>query len=123
MHKSYFFLQFDLAEKSFNSAEDLSGLLLLHTSTGNAEGLLNLAKVATEKGRNNIAFIAYFLLRRLEDCVELLCSTGRIPEAAFFARTYHFNWNAIQIMDCYFFSDCFEIPSQPRFTHRFFVEN
>lgn len=25
---------------------------------------------------------------RLEDCVELLCNTGRYPEAAFMARTY-----------------------------------
>ena len=25
---------------------------------------------------------------RLEECLELLINTGRIPEAAFFARTY-----------------------------------
>jgi len=28
------------------------------------------------------------LLRKLEDCLHLLCDTGRIPEAAFLARTY-----------------------------------
>jgi coatomer subunit beta' len=35
-----------------------------------------------------VAFICYFLLGKLEDSLNLLCDTGRIPEAAFLARTY-----------------------------------
>jgi len=31
---------------------------------------------------------SYFLMRRVDDCIKLLCETGRIPEAAFLARTY-----------------------------------
>eukprot|EP01113_Clastostelium_recurvatum_P004987 TRINITY_DN1220_c0_g1_i2.p1 TRINITY_DN1220_c0_g1~~TRINITY_DN1220_c0_g1_i2.p1 ORF type:complete len:965 (-),score=332.68 TRINITY_DN1220_c0_g1_i2:75-2969(-) len=80
--------QLDLAESCLRQAEDLSGLLLLYTSTGDQAGLTRLAETAKEKGRFNIAFIGYFLLHRLEDCLDLLCSTGRIPEAAFLARTY-----------------------------------
>jgi len=80
--------KFDLVDQCLWSAEDIGGLLLLYTSTGNAEGIEKLAKLALEKGKNNVAFICYFLLRKLEDCLNLLCDTGRIPEAAFLARTY-----------------------------------
>jgi len=62
--------------------------LLLYTSTANAEGLEKLATMAVEKGKNNVAFICYFLLHKLDNCLNLLCETGRIPEAAFLARTY-----------------------------------
>ena len=39
-------------------------------------------------GHNNVSFLSYFMLGELEKCLELLISTGRLPEAAFFARTY-----------------------------------
>ena len=43
---------------------------------------------AEEGGRQNIAFVAHFLLGHLDRCIDLLLSCGRLPEAAFFARTY-----------------------------------
>jgi hypothetical protein len=43
---------------------------------------------AEAAGKQNIAFICHFLLGRLDECVDLLVSCGRLPEAAFFARTY-----------------------------------
>jgi len=81
-------LNLALVEQCLISAEDIGGLLLLYTSTGNAGGIEKLAKMAVEKGKNNVAFVCLFLLHRLEDCLNLLCDTGRIPEAAFLARTY-----------------------------------
>ena len=33
-------------------------------------------------------FLAAFLLGRLGQCVDILITSGRLPEAAFFARTY-----------------------------------
>lgn len=78
----------DLVEKCLWSARDVGGLLLLYTSVGNSEGLDKLAKLAIEEGKNNAAFACYFLQHKLEECLNLLCETGRIPEAAFFARTY-----------------------------------
>jgi len=78
----------DLAEQCLWNAEDIGGLLLLYTSIGNIESMEKLAKFAVEKGKNNVAFICYFLLRRLDECLNLLCDIGRIPEAAFLARTY-----------------------------------
>lgn len=39
-------------------------------------------------GMNNVAFLTRFLSGDLNACLEILISTNRIPEAAFFARTY-----------------------------------
>eukprot|EP00741_Cyanophora_paradoxa_P015643 tig00020903_g15100.t1 len=77
-----------LAEECLTKAQDLNGLLLIHSSTGNAEGMVALAKLAKDQGKNNVAFAALLLLGKLEDCLELLIATNRIPEAAFMARTY-----------------------------------
>nr|KAF6473743.1 COPI coat complex subunit beta 2 [Rousettus aegyptiacus] len=38
--------------------------------------------------KNNVAFMSYFLQGKLDACLELLIRTGRLPEAAFLARTY-----------------------------------
>jgi coatomer subunit beta' len=81
-------VQWDLAEECLLKAGDLNGLLLLYTSIARGEGIEKLAQLAVEQGKNNIAFMCYFQLRRVDACIDLLCDTGRIPEAAFFARTY-----------------------------------
>jgi len=69
-------------------AADLSGLLLLFSCTGDGPGLERLAGVAAEKGKHNVAFVCLLLLQRVPDCLQLLASCGRVPEAAFCARTY-----------------------------------
>lgn len=43
---------------------------------------------AEASGKQNIAFVCQFLLGRLDECIDLLVGCGRLPEAAFFARTY-----------------------------------
>lgn len=53
-------------------AMDLSGLLLLYSSLGDAEGVSKLACLAKEQGKNNVAFLCLFTLGRLEDCLQLL---------------------------------------------------
>ncbi|CBN76271.1 Vesicle coat complex COPI, beta sub-unit [Ectocarpus siliculosus] len=68
--------------------QDLGGLLLLHSSTGNREGMLALAEDARKAGRTNVAFLSLFVCGKVEECLELLVSAGRVPEAAFMARTY-----------------------------------
>ncbi|KAJ2010555.1 Coatomer subunit beta', partial [Coemansia sp. S610] len=79
---------FDLAERCMVKAKDLSGLLLLYTSSGNATGMSKLAEMAEAAGANNIAFACYQSLKQDEKCLELLLRIDRIPEAALFARTY-----------------------------------
>lgn len=78
----------DVAEECLGHAKDLSGLLLLYSALGDAEGLEKLCASAKENGKNNVAFVSLFLLGKVEECVELLIESNRIPEAAFMARTY-----------------------------------
>lgn len=79
---------FPLAEECFTKARDLSSLLLLHTSTGNTQGLTDLATMATEAGLNNIAFISNLSLGQSSQCLDILIKTHRYAEAGLFARTY-----------------------------------
>lgn len=65
-------LQLELAEACLKNAMDLSGLLLLYSSLGDAEGLLELASLAKENGKNNVAFLCLFMLGKLEECIQLL---------------------------------------------------
>jgi coatomer subunit beta' len=78
----------DLAEECLSHAADLSGLLLLYSALGDAEGMAKLAVLAREQGKNNVTFLCLFMLGKLEECIELLVESNRIPEAAFMARSY-----------------------------------
>lgn len=80
--------KFDLVEECLKRANDFGGLLLLATSTGDSEMLRNLGESGAEQGKHNISFLSMFLLGDLNACLDILINTGRIPEAAFFARTY-----------------------------------
>jgi len=65
-------LQLEMAEDCLKNAMDLSGLLLLYSSLGDAEGVSKLASLAKEHGKNNVAFLCLFLLGKLEECLQLL---------------------------------------------------
>eukprot|EP00731_Ephydatia_muelleri_P015251 Em0008g971a len=80
--------QFGLAMDCLYSAKDYSGLMLLASSAGDATTVDKIATVASSEGQNNLAFMSNFLLGRLEECLEILVQTKRLPEAAFFCRTY-----------------------------------
>ena len=56
--------------------------------TGNGEMIDKLASSSLVSGKNNVAFLSFFIRGELEQCLELLISTRRMPEAAFFARSY-----------------------------------
>lgn len=78
----------ELCEAASVASLDFSGLLLLYSATGNYAGMERLAKLATEGGRTNVAFVANLLTGNVEACADLLIHTKRLPEAAFFVRTY-----------------------------------
>jgi len=80
--------QFDLAQQCLHEAQDHGGLLLLATAAGNADMVEKLGSSSQETGKHNVSFLSYFLLGNLEKCLEILINSNRIPEAAFFARTY-----------------------------------
>lgn len=77
-----------LAAECFTHAKDLGSLLLLHSSTGDRDGLLALASQAEEAGAHNVAFSSYWLLGDVERCTQLLTKTGRLAEAVLFSQTY-----------------------------------
>ncbi len=77
-----------LAEQCFTNAHDLGSLLLLYSSSGNADGLRALAAQADAAGANNVAFSCLWLLADLDACIDLLLRTDRVAEAVFFAQTY-----------------------------------
>uniref|UniRef100_A0A0D9YP38 Beta'-coat protein n=1 Tax=Oryza glumipatula TaxID=40148 RepID=A0A0D9YP38_9ORYZ len=66
----------DMAEECLLHAMDLSGLLLLYSSLGDAEGLTKLTSMAKEQGKNNVAFLCFFMLGKLEECLQLLIESN-----------------------------------------------
>merc|ERR1712079_558177 len=80
--------KFDLAQQCLHEAQDHGGLLLLATAAGNGDMVAKLGIQAEQAGKNNVSFLSYFMLGQLEKCLQVLLDSKRIPEAAFFARTY-----------------------------------
>ncbi|XP_012937820.1 coatomer subunit beta' [Aplysia californica] len=80
--------EFGLLQECLHRAQDLSGLLLLASASGNREAMTKLVQTAENADQHNISFLANFTLGRCEECLEVLIKTNRLPEAAFFARTY-----------------------------------
>ncbi|GKA33861.1 coatomer subunit beta'-2-like protein [Tanacetum coccineum] len=80
--------ELDMAEDCLKHANDLSGLLLMYFSFGDAEEIAKLASLAKENGKNNLAFSCLFMLGKLEDYMQLLVNSNQIPEAALTARSY-----------------------------------
>ena len=77
-----------LADECFSHAKDLGSLLLLHSSTGNIEGLRKLAEQADAAGANNVAFSALWMCADVDGCIDLLIRTNRVAEAVLFSQTY-----------------------------------
>jgi len=80
--------KFELAQQCLHEAQDHGGLLLLATAAGNGDMVAKLGLQAEQAGKHNVSFLSYFMLGQLEKCLQILLDSNRIPEAAFFARTY-----------------------------------
>eukprot|EP00172_Hildenbrandia_rubra_P000517 Plantae.Rhodophyta-Hildenbrandia_rubra.ctg12622.p1 GENE.Plantae.Rhodophyta-Hildenbrandia_rubra.ctg12622~~Plantae.Rhodophyta-Hildenbrandia_rubra.ctg12622.p1 ORF type:complete len:944 (-),score=142.09 Plantae.Rhodophyta-Hildenbrandia_rubra.ctg12622:380-3211(-) len=79
---------FEVAEEAMMEAEDYPGLLLLHDGMGERKKINGLADAARKSGASNISFICSFMTGDVDACLSLLITSGRLPEAAVFARTY-----------------------------------
>lgn len=77
-----------LAQECFSNAKDLGSLLLLHTASGNKDGLAQLATQASEAGLHNVAFSTLWSLGDVDGSIDLLVRTNRLAEAVLFAQTY-----------------------------------
>jgi coatomer subunit beta' len=78
----------ELCEAASIASNDYSGLLLFYSATGNFAGMERLAQLATADSKTNVAFVANLLTGHVEACADILIATKRLPEAAFFVRTY-----------------------------------
>eukprot|EP00929_Paragymnodinium_shiwhaense_P048410 TRINITY_DN2447_c0_g1_i1.p1 TRINITY_DN2447_c0_g1~~TRINITY_DN2447_c0_g1_i1.p1 ORF type:complete len:916 (-),score=266.62 TRINITY_DN2447_c0_g1_i1:115-2862(-) len=79
---------FPLANRCFSQAQDINALFLVQTAAGDAEGLRQTGALARESGITNIACLCYILLGDAKGAKDVLVKAGRLPEAAFFARSY-----------------------------------
>jgi len=77
-----------LAADCFSHAKDLGSLLLVYSSTSDADGLEKLAAQATDAGAHNIAFTCKWLRGDIDGCVDILSKTDRLAEAVLFSQTY-----------------------------------
>jgi len=77
-----------LAAECFTNAKDLGSLLLLHSSTGDRDGLKALAEQAEAGGAHNVSFSCLWQLGDVEACIALLIKTDRAAEAVMFTQTY-----------------------------------
>lgn len=77
-----------LAEECFSHAKDMGSLLLLYSSTSNADGLRELTGMAEKAAAHNVAFSCLWQLGDVDGCIELLLRTNRVAEAVLFSQTY-----------------------------------
>lgn len=70
------------------AGKDHPTLLLLYTSLGHAEGLAELAQDAEAAGRANVALAARLALSDASGAVDVLRKSGRVADAAIFARAH-----------------------------------
>ncbi|XP_077998505.1 coatomer subunit beta'-like [Glandiceps talaboti] len=80
--------EFKLAAECLHQAQDYGGLLLLATCSSDVAMVEDLTKAVDINRHANVAFVSNFLLGRVEECIDVLIQSNRVPEAAFFARTY-----------------------------------
>lgn len=78
----------ELSKECMLKAKDFGGLLLLASSSGNEKLMNELGYETLSAGLNNVGFLSYFSVGKLDKCLDILIDTGRIPEAAYFARSY-----------------------------------
>ena len=77
-----------LAEECLTESEDFSGLLTLYSARSDKVAMLKLSDKAAKAHKMNVAFLATYMCGDMNKCLDLLIESGRIPEAAIFARTY-----------------------------------
>ncbi|KAK2704579.1 hypothetical protein QYM36_016841 [Artemia franciscana] len=80
--------RWDMAEKCYEATQDFGALLILSSSSGNLDKVSKLAEVAHRARKFNVAFTAYLLTQQNLKALNILVETNKLPDAAFFARTY-----------------------------------
>ncbi|CAI7719498.1 coatomer subunit beta, putative [Plasmodium vivax] len=72
----------------YKKTNDFSSLLIILSTLGDKLGLEELGTMCVNNHKLNIAFICFFLLHKVNKCVDILLSDNNFAYAAFFARVY-----------------------------------
>nr|ACD37566.1 beta prime coatomer protein complex subunit [Philodina roseola] len=80
--------EFSLVQQCLIRAQSYGSLLLLASANSDKQLMSSIGDQSRKSSQFNVAFISNFVLGKLETCLEILIENQRLPEAAFFARTY-----------------------------------
>jgi coatomer subunit beta' len=79
---------FTLVQECLTRAQSFGSLILLASASSNKQLMSIIGEKSRQNGQFNIAFLSNFVLGKLDECLNILIENQRLPEAAFFARTY-----------------------------------
>jgi coatomer subunit beta' len=72
----------------FNTCAIIWFTYSLGSASSDKELMSTIGEQSRKNGQFNIAFLSSFVLGKLDQCLDILIENQRLPEAAFFARTY-----------------------------------
>ncbi|UJR30435.1 hypothetical protein I4U23_017969 [Adineta vaga] len=78
----------NLVKECLTRAQSFGSLILLASASSDKELMSTIGDHSRKNGQFNIAFLSNFVLGNLEQCLDILIENQRLPEAAFFCRTY-----------------------------------
>lgn len=79
---------FRLVQECLIRAQSFGSLLLFASANSDKDLMSSIGEESRKNGQFNISFLSNFVLGRLDTCLEILIENQRLPEAAFFCRTY-----------------------------------
>ncbi|CAF3572477.1 unnamed protein product [Adineta steineri] len=79
---------FKLVQECLTRAQSFGSLILLASASSDKQLMSTIGDQSRKNGQFNIAFLSNFVLGNLEQCLDILIENQRLPEAAFFCRTY-----------------------------------
>jgi coatomer subunit beta' len=79
---------FNLVQECLTRAQAFGSLILLASASSDKQLMSTIGDQSRKNGQFNIAFLSNFVLGKLDECLDILIENQRLPEAAFFCRTY-----------------------------------
>lgn len=78
----------NLVQECLTRAQSFGSLILLASASSDKQLMATIGDQSRQTGQFNMAFLSNFVLGKLDQCLEILIENQRLPEAAFFCRTY-----------------------------------
>ena len=79
---------FNLVQECLTRAQSFGSLILFASASSDRKLMASIGDQSRKNGQFNIAFLSNFVLGKLDECLDILLENHRLPEAAFFCRTY-----------------------------------